>query len=188
VNPGSSQSSNDESQDESQHSQTASRTLLNLRGITKAFPGCLANDAIDLDIYRREIHALLGQNGAGKSTLVKIIYGLLQADRGSIAWAGENLTIKSPAHARRMGIGMVFQHFSLFDSLTVQENIALGISAKATAKATAKLKHLKPGLLRSEILSVSERYGLPLEPDRPVYSLSVGEYVSCVMRVYQFSI
>ncbi len=175
MNPGSSQSSNDESQDESQHSQTASRTLLNLRGITKAFPGCLANDAIDLDIYRREIHALLGQNGAGKSTLVKIIYGLLQADRGSIAWAGENLTIKSPAHARRMGIGMVFQHFSLFDSLTVQENIALGISAKATAKATAKLKHLKPGLLRSEILSVSERYGLPLEPDRPVYSLSVGE-------------
>jgi len=175
VNPDSSQSTSDELL----YPEATSPALLNLRGITKTFPGCLANDAIDLDVHRREIHALLGQNGAGKSTLVKIIYGLLQADQGSIAWAGKTLTIKSPAHARSMGIGMVFQHFSLFDSLTVQENIALGVIPKATPKpipkTTSKAKRLKPGLLRAEILSVSERYGLPLEPDRPVYSLSVGE-------------
>ena len=155
------------SHSDSRNTENTSPALLSLRGISKSFPGCLANDAIDLDIYPREIHALLGQNGAGKSTLVKIIYGLLQADQGSLAWTGKTLTIKSPAHARQLGIGMVFQHFSLFDALTVQENIALGIATNS--------KRVKPGLLRTEILSVSERYGLPLEPDRPVYSLSVGE-------------
>ncbi|KAA3621727.1 MAG: ABC transporter ATP-binding protein [Proteobacteria bacterium] len=141
-----------------------SNPLLELSGITKSFPGCLANDGIDLDIARGEIHALLGENGAGKSTLVKIIYGILDADAGRIAWDGEPVSIDNPGDARRLGIAMVFQHFSLFDALTVVENIALGMD--------------KPGDmadLEARIERVSHDYGLPLHPRRHVYSLSVGE-------------
>ncbi len=100
---------------------------LDLRGIRKQFPGTLANDDISLVLMAGEIHALLGENGAGKSTLVKIVYGVLKADAGEILWHGAPVAIGSPAQARRLCIGMVFQHFSLFDSLTVAENIALGI-------------------------------------------------------------
>ena len=137
---------------------------LELRGITKRFPGCLANDAVDLVLKPGEIHALLGENGAGKSTLVKIIYGVLHADAGQILWQGEEVTIPDPAGARRLGIGMVFQHFSLFDTLTVAENISLGLE--------------KPGpmdALSRRIAEVSERYGLSLDPRRHVHNLSVGE-------------
>src|SRR5271170_4526557 len=101
---------------------------LSLKGITKQFPGCLANDRVDLTVGRNEIHALLGENGAGKSTLVKIIYGIIRPDAGEIVWRGESTAMQSPAHARRLGIGMVFQHFSLFESLTVVENVALGMN------------------------------------------------------------
>src|SRR5271165_4721224 len=87
--------------------------LLALSGIVKRFPGCLANDHIDLAIRAGRIHALLGENGAGKSTLVKIIYGVLRPDVGELRWRGEAVTIASPAQARQLGIGMVFQHFSL---------------------------------------------------------------------------
>src|SRR5579871_4472000 len=102
--------------------------LLALRGIVKQFPGCLANDQVDLVIGQNEIHALLGENGAGKSTLVKIIYGVMKPDAGSINWLGKQVRINSPAQARDLGIGMVFQHFSLFEALTVAENIALGLN------------------------------------------------------------
>ena len=102
--------------------------LLDLRDIVKNFPGCLANDRVNLRIAPGEIHALLGENGAGKSTLVKIIYGVLRADSGEIRWRGQPTQIASPALARKLGIGMVFQHFSLFEALTVAENIALGIN------------------------------------------------------------
>lgn len=137
---------------------------LSLKGITKQFPGCRANDGIDLTLMPGEIHALLGENGAGKSTLVKIIYGILHADAGEMLWEGRPVSVANPAAARALGIGMVFQHFSLFDSLTVAENIALGLD--------------KPGpmaALPARIVEVSERYGLPLEPSRHVHSLSVGE-------------
>ena len=87
----------------------------------------LANDDVGFAVMPGEIHALLGENGAGKSTLVKIIYGVLQADAGSIRWNGREVTIASPKEARRLGIGMVFQHFSLFEAMTVLENIALGV-------------------------------------------------------------
>ncbi|NIU63408.1 MAG: ATP-binding cassette domain-containing protein, partial [Pseudomonas stutzeri] len=97
-------------------SQTA---RLQLCGITKQYPGCLANDRIDLSIQPGEIHALLGENGAGKSTLMKIIYGVTQPDAGAIHWQGERVTMRDPAQARELGIGMVFQHFSLFEALTV---------------------------------------------------------------------
>ncbi|MBP2310954.1 ABC transporter ATP-binding protein [Azospirillum soli] len=137
---------------------------LELRGITKRFPGCLANDAVDLVLKPGEIHALLGENGAGKSTLVKIIYGVLHADSGTIRWQGEEVTIPNPAGARRLGIGMVFQHFSLFDTLTVAENISLGLENPGPMDA-----------LSQRIAEVSERYGLALDPGRHVHNLSVGE-------------
>lgn len=132
--------------------------------MTKAFPGVLANDRVDLKIKPGEIHALLGENGAGKSTLVKMIYGILKPDGGTILFNGEKVAIKSPAHARELGIAMVFQHFSLFDSLSVVENILLGMN-----------KGVDHNILAGEIIEVSERYGLPLDPQRHVYSLSVGE-------------
>ena len=138
---------------------------LSLRGITKQYPGCLANDQVDLEIRAGEIHALLGENGAGKSTLMKIIYGVVKPDAGSVVWDGELLEVKDPAHARRLGIGMVFQHFSLFETLTVTENIALALGDEA--------KDMKA--LSDKIKAVSERYGMALNPDRHIHSLSVGE-------------
>lgn len=138
--------------------------LLSLRGIVKRFPGCLANDGVELSVGAREIHALLGENGAGKSTLVKIIYGVMKPDAGEIRWRGEAVAIASPAHARRLGIGMVFQHFSLFEALTVAENIALGLNDRADRVG-----------LRERIAEISASYGLPLDPDATVHDLSVGE-------------
>src|SRR5579862_9902011 len=122
--------------------------LLQLSGITKRFPGCLANDSVDLEIGGNQIHALLGENGAGKSTLVKIIYGVMRPDAGSVLWQGRAVAIKSPAEARRLGIGMVFQHFSLFETLTAAENIALGLDDPKDRVG-----------LRERILRVSEGYG-----------------------------
>ncbi len=137
---------------------------LRLRGITKRFPGVLANDHVDLAVRPGEIHALLGENGAGKSTLVKIVYGVLQPDEGEIVWEGKPVEIRSPHQARRLGIGMVFQHFTLFEALSVRENIALGLEER-----------LERATLDTRIREVSEGYGLPLDPDRDVHTLSVGE-------------
>jgi general nucleoside transport system ATP-binding protein len=138
--------------------------LLELSGIVKRFPGSLANDRIDLKLAPGRIHALLGENGAGKSTLVKIIYGVLKPDAGEIRWSGAPVTIASPAHARRLGIGMVFQHFSLFEAMTVAENIALGLDDPEDRRD-----------LRGRMAEISARHGLPLDPDRVVHDLSVGE-------------
>src|SRR5699024_9047312 len=122
---------------------------LELRQVTKRFPGTLANDAVDLQVMPGEIHALLGENGAGKSTLVKCIYGVNQPDGGAIYWHGQAVRIKTPAQARRLGIGMVFQHFSLFETLTIAENIALGLDDAPRPKALSR-----------RIVEVSEAYGL----------------------------
>jgi general nucleoside transport system ATP-binding protein len=138
--------------------------LLELQGITKQFPGVLANDDVSLSVGKSEIHALLGENGAGKSTLVKIIYGAMHPDAGVMRFNGETYAPAGPSAARERGIGMVFQHFSLFEGLTVAENIALGISARLAGKG-----------LRERIVSVSSAYGLKLDPDRSVGTLSVGE-------------
>ncbi|MGB0468335.1 MAG: ABC transporter ATP-binding protein [Pontibacterium sp.] len=138
---------------------------LTLRRITKQYPGCLANDHIDLTIEASEIHALLGENGAGKSTLMKVIYGLVKPDVGEILWNGMPVDIKDPAHARRLGVGMVFQHFSLFETLTVTENIALALGEDAG----------ELGPLAEKIRIVSEKYGMALNPEREIHTLSVGE-------------
>lgn len=138
--------------------------LIELIGMRKAFPGVIATDDVDLKIKAGEVHALLGENGAGKSTLVKMIYGILKPDAGEIRFNGKAIDIKNPAHARDLGVAMVFQHFSLFDSLTVVENISLGMDSKSDMKQLA-----------NQITEVSERYGLPLDPHRHVYTLSVGE-------------
>lgn len=95
--------------------------LLTVSGITKVFGTLKANDNVDLDVHAGEIHALLGENGAGKSTLVKMLFGSLQPTSGTIVWRGNKVTISNPSEARILGIGMVFQHFSLFDALTVAE-------------------------------------------------------------------
>src|SRR5690349_13106846 len=104
--------------------------LLSVRGLSKLFGSFAACDSIDLDIGRGEIHALLGENGAGKSTLVKMLFGVLQPSAGTISWEGRPVTIASPGEARHLGIGMVFQHFSLFEALTVAENIALSLDPR----------------------------------------------------------
>src|ERR1700740_3197396 len=108
--------------------------LLTMTRMTKQYPGCLANDHVSLTVERNEIHALLGENGAGKSTLVKIIYGVIKPDRGDIRFQGRPIVVQNPAHARRLGIGMVFQHFSLFEALTVAENVALGLNERKDRK------------------------------------------------------
>src|SRR5438309_2228238 len=138
--------------------------LLQTVGLTKHYGTFVANAAIDIDIWPREIHALLGENGAGKSTLVKAIYGLIQPSEGEMRWEGHTMVLSGPSEARARGIGMVFQHFSLFDNLTVAENVALGLDGKESFKD-----------MSARLEQVSRTYGLPLDPRREVWQLSVGE-------------
>lgn len=137
---------------------------LELSGVTKAFPGVLANDDVRFAVRPGEIHALLGENGAGKSTLVKMVYGLMQPDAGQIRLDGRAVSIANPKAARAMGIGMVFQHFSLFDAMTVLENIALGMD-----------NDLPFAALEQRVRDILERFGLSLDPHQVVSTLSVGE-------------
>jgi simple sugar transport system ATP-binding protein len=138
--------------------------LLSVRKLTKLFGSFTACDGIDLDIQPGEIHALLGENGAGKSTLVKMLFGVLDPSDGEIVWQGQPVAIGSPAEARKLGIGMVFQHFSLFEALTVAENIALSLDDR-----------IPIGKIADEAASLSRAYGLPLDPKAHVADLSVGE-------------
>ena len=153
-----------------------------LRGITKRYPTILANDAVDLRIDAGEIHALMGENGAGKSTLMKIVYGVTRPDAGTIEWQGSAVNIPNPAAARRLGIGMVFQHFALFETLTVAENIALALDERSS-----------PSALAPRIRAVADKYGLPIDPGRLVHSMSVGErqrveIVRCLLQSPQLLI
>ncbi|WP_348700395.1 ABC transporter ATP-binding protein [Duganella fentianensis] len=141
-----------------------SEPRLQLLGISKIYPSVVANDGVNLTVMPGEIHAVLGENGAGKSTLMKIIYGVTRPDDGQIMWEGRQVEIGSPQAARKLGIGMVFQHFALFETLTVAENIALALDDKVT-----------PAELAPRIRAVAEQYGLPLDPARLVHSMSVGE-------------
>jgi len=142
--------------------------LLEMRGITKRFPGVLANDRVDFDVRRGEVHTLFGENGAGKSTLMRVLYGFYRPDEGEILLDGRPVSIASPADAIRHGIGMIHQHFMLVNTLTVAENVALGLHS-----TRGPLTDL--GRVSARIRELSERYGLEVDPDAIVWQLAVGE-------------
>jgi ABC-type uncharacterized transport system ATPase subunit len=137
---------------------------LELQHITKQYPAVRANDQVSLKVAPGEIHAVLGENGAGKSTLMKIIFGAVKPDAGVVRFNGQEVNVKSPQEARALGISMVFQHFSLFDTLTAAENVWLGLD-----------KSLSLAEVTARITEVSAQYGLEVDPQRHVHSLSVGE-------------
>ena len=137
---------------------------LELTDISKQYPAVKANDRVSLRVAPGQIHAVLGENGAGKSTLVKIIYGAVRPDAGEIRWNGQPVDIRNPQQARALGISMVFQHFSLFDTLSVAENVWLGLD-----------KSLSLAAVTQRIVEVAKLYGLVVDPLRPVHTLSVGE-------------
>jgi len=137
---------------------------LELLGISKQYPAVKANDNVSLRVAPGQIHAVLGENGAGKSTMMKMIYGAVKPDEGEIRWNGQAVQIASPAMARELGISMVYQHFSLFDTLTAAENVWLGLDKSLSLEAVTK-----------RITEVAKVYGLDVDPLRPVHTLSVGE-------------
>ena len=141
-----------------------SEIVLLASNLNKSFGNFIANNNINFKIQKGEIHALLGENGAGKSTFVKMIYGLLKPDSGTISWKENIVDIIGPKHARSLGIGMVFQHFSLFDALTVVENISLALPF-----------HESLNSLSQRVIDMSTEYGLEIDPHARIYNLSVGE-------------
>ncbi|APW41942.1 ABC transporter ATP-binding protein [Rhodoferax saidenbachensis] len=142
----------------------SSVTRLQLTGITKAYPSVVANSDINLTVMPGETHAVLGENGAGKSTLMKIIYGSVKPDAGRVMFNGQIAHIRNPKEARALGISMVFQHFNLFDTITVAENVWLGLD-----------KSLSLAEVTQSIAAKAAEYGLDIDPSRPVHTLSVGE-------------
>lgn len=145
----------------------SSRPLIQMRGITKRFPGVLANDRVDLDLYAGEIHALLGENGSGKSTLMSVLAGLYRPDAGQIIVDGQEKKFRSPRDAIACGIGMVHQHFKLVETFTVAENIILGEKGRGP--------WLSPARVEQEIKELAVRYGLEIDPRARIWQLSVGE-------------
>lgn len=139
-------------------------TRITLTAITKRYPAVLANDNISLSVAAGSIHALLGENGAGKSTLMKIIYGAVKPDAGTIEFDGKAVQIANPQAARALGISMVFQHFSLFDTLSVAENVWLGLDQSSSLREVT-----------AQITAKATAYGLDIDPLRPVHTLGVGE-------------
>ncbi|MEZ4659924.1 MAG: ATP-binding cassette domain-containing protein [Caldilineaceae bacterium] len=134
----------------------------------KRFPGVLACDNVSFDVRAGEVHALLGENGAGKSTLMKILYGLYRQDSGDIVLDGRTVQIDSPTDAIELGIGMIHQHFMLVDSLTVTENVALGL-------ASSRGPLLDLDRVETRVRELSKTYGLQVDPRAPVWTLAVGE-------------
>ncbi|MCY3786105.1 MAG: ABC transporter ATP-binding protein [bacterium] len=142
--------------------------LLEMRGITKRFPGVLANDAVDFDLAAGEVHTLLGENGAGKSTLMKILYGMYRPEAGEIRLRGNRVSIDSPSAAIEYGIGMIHQHFMLVPTLSVTENVALGLQS-----GRGPLTDLST--VANRIGALSDTYGLRVDPDALIWQLAVGE-------------
>ena len=141
--------------------------IIEMRNITKEFPGIIANDNITLTLKRGEVHALLGENGAGKSTLMSVLFGLYQAENGEIRKNGEVVKINNPNDANALGIGMVHQHFKLVEIFTVLENIILGVEPN-------KMGFLEKSEARKKVVELSEKYGLKVNPDAVIEKISVG--------------
>jgi simple sugar transport system ATP-binding protein len=154
--------------------------VLELREVTKVFPGVVANDKVSMTLERGEIVALLGENGAGKSTLMNVVYGLLSADRGEILVEGRPVKINNPRQAIDLGIGMVHQHFMLVEPLTVTENIVLG-------REPGKFGVIDFATARARVKEISERYGLKVDPDERIVNLAVGlqQRVEILKALYQ---
>ena len=142
--------------------------MLEMHGITKRFPGVLANDQVDFDLMAGEVHTLLGENGAGKTTLMKILYGLHQADEGEILLHGEPVHIANPTDAIAHNIGMIHQHFMLVDTLTVAENVALGLPSSKGVRTDLDV-------VSDKIVSLGKQYGLQIDPSAVVWQLAVGQ-------------
>ena len=143
--------------------------VLELRGITKRFPGIVANDHIDLDLRKSEVHALLGENGAGKSTLMNVLYGLYRPDEGEIWLKGERVSFRSSKEAIEAGIGMVHQHFMLIPVMTVAENIVLA------SEPTSAGVMLDYSAATARVRELSQQYGLAVEPNAKVQNITVGQ-------------
>jgi len=141
---------------------------LEMRGITKRFPGVLASDHVDFDVKSGEVHALLGENGAGKSTLMKILYGLYHPDEGEVLLNGKPVSISSPNDSINLGIGMIHQHFMLVQTLTVAENVALGLPSSRGALTDLDF-------VSKRILELADIYGLKIDPSAYIWQLSVGQ-------------
>src|SRR6476659_9536623 len=147
----------------------ARRTVLEMRHITKRFPGIVANDDVSLDLYEGEVHALLGENGAGKSTLMNILYGLYHPDEGEIEIMGKPVRLGTPSAAIDAGVGMVHQHFMLIPVMTVAENIVLGMEPKHEGVI------LDLGEANERVREISERFGLAVDPRATVEDITVGQ-------------
>ena len=154
--------------------------VLEARGLTKRFPGVLANDHIDLKLHKGEVLGLLGENGAGKSTLMNLIYGLYSPDEGEILVNGKPVTIRDPNDAIHLGIGMVHQHFQLVPVLSVTENVMLG-------NESVKGPFLDRRAARNRILEIAHQYGLDVDPDALVQDLPVGvqQRVEIIKALYR---
>ena len=144
-----------------------SEYAIEMLGITKRFPGIIANDNITLQLKKGEIHALLGENGAGKSTLMSVLFGLYQPEEGEIHKDGKKVEIKDPNDANDLGIGMVHQHFKLVECFSVLDNIILGVE-------TTKNGFLQKEGARKKVMALSEKYGLSVDPDAIIEDTTVG--------------
>ncbi len=159
--------------------QPAAEEIVRMVGVTKRFPGITANDHVDLTLNSGEVLALLGENGAGKSSLMNVLIGLYRPDEGSIFYRGEHVQIRSPQDSMRLGIGMIHQEFMLVETMTVAENIILGMSELSLFPSMQEV--------RRKVRDLSERYSLKVNPDAYIHDLSVGEQqrVEILKLVYQ---
>src|SRR5689334_17984060 len=169
-------------------SSSSNDIVLEAKGITKKFPGVLANDNVEFDLHKGEIHALLGENGAGKTTLMNILYGLYKADSGEVLVNGKVMVLNSPKDAIYHGIGMVHQHFMLIPVFTVTENIMLGAETDhRAASSQAPLSKLDRKEVAQKVTELSHQYGLDVDPEAIVGDLPVGvqQRVEIVKALYR---